>query len=110
MVIWSIGSFFDLFTHDDGQSGFLDHDVLSWKCPITCEGTKFVKEVLIESERAWEMRNRGQIAGTNVFGILVNFNASTVKQMMATWRWTTIEMVCLFVTTNDDANEDKSQN
>ena len=28
---------------------------------------------------------------------------------MATWRWATIEMVCLITTTNDDENEDESQ-
>ena len=79
MVIWSVGSFFDLFTCNNGQSGFLDHDVLSQKCPITCEGTKFVKEVPIERKCAWVMRNGGQMVGTNVLGILVNFNAPTVK-------------------------------
>ena len=56
-----------------------DHDVLSRKCPITYEGTKFIEEVLIERKWAWVTRNGGKMAGMNVFGISMNFNATTVK-------------------------------
>ena len=87
---------------DDGQSVFLNHNVLNQEWNLSSE--------LNWRKWAQAMRDGGHVAGRNRFRIWVNFNASTIGQIMATWRWATIEMVCLFTTTNDDANKDKSQN